>query len=75
MKNVLILAALCVGLFSCKKDFVCQCNTVGAATDSTQFNVEYPLNTVTKGQAKQRCADYQDKLHTSRRLDVACAVK
>lgn len=74
MKKVLILAALCTGLFSCKKDFVCECNTVGS-TDSTAFHVEYPMNVVTKNQAKQRCADYQDKLHTSRQLDVACGVK
>lgn len=75
MKKVLILAALCIGLFSCKKDYVCECNTVGAVDDSSQFHVEYPVNVVTQNQAKQRCGDYQEKLKTSRLLNVECALK
>ncbi len=75
MKNILILAALCLGMVSCKKDFVCECNTVGASGDSSQFHVEYPVTAVKENQAKLRCQDYQDKLRTSRLLSVECGLK
>ena len=74
MKNVLILAALCVGLLSCERDYVCECNTV-SGTDTNQFHVEYPVSTVKKSQAKQRCQDYQDKLNTSRQLGIGCGLQ
>ena len=74
MKKVLILAALCTGLFSCNKEYVCECHPI-SATDTTSFRVEYPVNTVKESQAKLRCQDYQDKLNTNRQLGVECGLK
>lgn len=74
MRNTLILAVLCLGLYSCDKEYVCQCDTV-SGNDTTQFKVEYTMRAYKKNQAKNQCIDYQDKLRTSLLMDVACGLK
>jgi hypothetical protein len=74
MRNALILAVLCLGLYSCDKEYVCQCAPL-SGTDTTGFNVEYPMRATKKAQAKNQCVDYQEKLNTSRGMNIQCSLK
>jgi hypothetical protein len=74
MRNTLILAVLCLGLYSCDKEYTCECNTV-SGNDSTQFKTEFTTRAYKENQAKQQCTDYQEKLRTSLGMDVACGLK
>ncbi|MFK7758192.1 MAG: hypothetical protein AB8B53_14780 [Flavobacteriales bacterium] len=55
MKNLLLLAALCVVMASCKKDYVCSCVLDGeTAVDNT-----LPINDSSKDDAEAACEAWE----------------
>lgn len=74
MRNTLILAVLCLGFFSCKKDYTCECT--GPGTDTTANS--WQVNAVTKKQAKDKCTKYENDVNSTflgSQPKIACAIK
>lgn len=85
-KHLIIVILVCIGLYSCKKEYSCQCSTTYGKTGYNSYtvsSVQQIDKKTTKKTAERICAqaekqirlndvDYKTELET---VSISCAVK
>jgi hypothetical protein len=73
MRNTLILAVVCLCLSSCDKKYTCECISENKADSSS--NTSFPVNSVRKKDAQDKCASYQNQVNIALSKTLLCNLK
>lgn len=73
MRTVLILAASCIFLYSCNKDYKCEC--VSDNQNDTTSSETFQVNSIRKSDARDKCASYQNQVNSSLKKNLTCTLK
>jgi hypothetical protein len=73
MRNIFILAILSLGLYSCNKEYTCECVAVNSADSAS--NTTFQINTVKEKSARAKCMDYENTLMVTINKDLTCTLK
>ena len=73
MRNIFILAILCLGLYSCNKEYTCECVAVNAADSAS--NTTFQVNSVKERAAQAKCTEYENTVMVTINKDLTCTLK